>query len=159
MLNPKLKRQLSRILSFGIIFLVLGWVFLWTEFAVIATLENYAVDVAIRITLKIFVFASISIFIVGCFVGVLEVTLINKIFISKTFRVKIILKSLLYLVLLFVVSFVFYNLAAAIEMQVSIFNKAVFEQYIKFFYSLTHFSTLLQLSFSTLVSLIFFEIM
>jgi adenylate cyclase len=157
-LNPKTKRHISRIIPFGVIFLVLGWAFLWTEFAVISPLEDYGVDIAIKITPKIFVFASISVFLVGCFIGFLEVVFINKLFISKTFKQKIFFKSLLYLVLTFVVSFVFYNLAAAIEMQKSIFSEAVFDRYIMFFYSLTHLSTLVQLSFSIVISLFFFEI-
>ncbi len=157
-MNPKHKRNIYRILPFGIIFLILGWVFLWTEFAVISPLEAYGIEVAIKITPKIFVFASVSIFFVGCFVGFLEVSTINKFFIAKTFKEKIILKSLLYLVLLFIVTFVFYILAAAIEMQASIFNKAVFSRYKDFFYSLTHLSALVQLSFSIVVSLFFSEI-
>lgn len=157
-LKPKIKRHISRILPFGLIFLVLGWVFLWTEFAVIAPLEDYGVDVAIKITPKIFVFASVSIFFVGCFIGFLEVLFINELFNTKSFKQKILFKSLLYLLLIFVVSFVFYNLAAAIEMEKSIFSEAVFDRYQVFFYSLTHLSTLVQLVFSIVISLFFFEI-
>lgn len=157
-MKPKLKRHISRILPFGIIFLVLGWVFLWTEFAVIYPLGNYGIEEAIKITPKIVVFASASIFCVGCFIGFIEVAIINKYFIARSFKQKIILKSLLYLLLIFSIVFVFYNLAAAIEMQESVFSKAVFDRYINFLFSMTNLSTMLQLSFSIVVSLLFFEI-
>ena len=42
-LSPKFRRNLLQVIPFGIIWLILGWVFLWVEYAMIITLGEPAV--------------------------------------------------------------------------------------------------------------------
>lgn len=156
-LSAKNKYYLKRILPFGIIWLIIGWAFLWTEYAILGDVENTPVS-AIRITPIIVVFASISIFFIGCFVGVIEVLYINQLFIRKSFPKKLIGKFIMYSILMFFLIFVFYMLAASIEMKVSVLSKSVWNQYIVFFSSITHISTAVQLLFSLIFSLVYSEI-
>lgn len=158
-ISTKYKRIFLKILPFGIIWLLLGLLFLWIEYASINTTINQEISkAAIYITPKIVLFASISIFCIGCFVGFLEVRLINKFFVKKSFPSKLIGKFIIYVVLLNLLTFVFYLLAASIEMQKSVFSLAVFERYKLFFFSITNISTSIQLAFSMLVSLLYAEI-
>lgn len=54
--------------------------------------------------------------------------------------------------------FVFYQLAASIEMQKSVFSQEVFDKYLTFLSSITNLSTSVQLAFSLLISLIYAEV-
>ncbi|WP_350285355.1 adenylate/guanylate cyclase domain-containing protein [uncultured Croceitalea sp.] len=156
-LSPYSKRNIRRIIPFGIIWLVISWAFLYSEYAVLGDQSNTPHS-AIRITPQIVVFASFSVFLVGTLVGFLETFFLNRIFIRRSFLQKILGKFFVYMVLMFVLILVFYCLAASIEMNVSVFNKAVWQQYLVFFFSVTHISTSVQLAFSLLVSLLYAEI-
>ena len=138
-ISAKNKYYLKRILPFGIIWLFIGWAFLLSEYAVLGDPANTP-ESAIRITPIIVIFASISVFAVGCLVGIIEVSFINRLFAKKSFPVKFFGKFIIYSILMFILMFVFYMIAASIEMKISIFSKAVWNQYLVFFYSITHFS-------------------
>jgi adenylate cyclase len=157
--TPKFRRNLLRIIPFGLIWLIIGWVSLWTEYAVLSTIDQQEIpEIPISITPEIILFASISVFLVGCFVGFLEVTLINRYFIKSSFPKKILGKFLIYALLMFVIIFIFYMLAASIEMNQSVFSETVFDRYVNFLFSITHVSTNVQLLFSLVVSLLYAEI-
>lgn len=156
-LSAKNKYYLKRILPFGIIWLLIAWAFLWTEYAVIGDGSNTP-ESAIRITPIIVLFASISVLAIGCFVGVIEVFYINNLFAKKSFPRKFFGKFFLYSILMFILMFVFYMLAASIDMKASVFSEAVWNQYLVFFFSITHISTDIQLLFSLVVSLLYAEI-
>jgi adenylate cyclase len=49
-------------------------------------------------------------------------------------------------------------IAASIELKVPFFSKQVWDKYVTFFFSITHISTLVQLGFSLLLSLIYSEV-
>ncbi|MGC6430227.1 MAG: adenylate/guanylate cyclase domain-containing protein [Jejuia sp.] len=158
-LTPKHKRNLLRILPFGIIWLIIGWVFLWTEYAVTFGMENpVGAESAISITPVIVFFASVSVFFVGCFVGVIEVIITNRLFSKCSLPIKILGKSLLYIILMLTLISILYMLAASIEMKKFVFSEAVFKRYMTFFFSITNISTTVQLSFSLIISLLYSEI-
>ena len=156
-ISAKNKYYLKRILPFGIIWLITGWAFLWSEYAIIGDVGNTP-ESAIRITPVIVVFASISVFAIGCLVGILEARFINRLFAKKSFPKKVFGKFFMYGILMFILMFVFYMLAASIEMKTSVFSISVWNQYLVFFFSITHISTAFQLLFSLLLSLIYAEI-
>jgi DNA-binding Lrp family transcriptional regulator len=91
-LKPKAKRNLKRILPFGIIWLVLGWVFLLAETAATGN-QNMNPDTAITLTLPVFIFASIAVFIAGLLVGLIEVTLLEKRFRHYSLGARIVQKA------------------------------------------------------------------
>lgn len=157
MVSPKAKHNLSRIVPFGVIWLLIGWVFMWSEYAVSDNQSN-TLDSEITVTPSIFFFASISVFLVGLLVGSLEILLLNRMFERLSFAQKIWRKLLLYTLLMSALIFVLYMLAASIELQKSVFSAAVWDKYLTFFFSITHLSTSIQLAFSLLVSLIYAEI-
>jgi len=158
--KPEIKRKLATILPFGIIWLVMGWMFLFVEYAATAVIDKqYLIpESVISLSPKVLVFASISVFFIGCFVGFLEVYFINRFFKSYTFFQKIFGKLVIYLTLFLILNFCFYMLAASIEMNQYIFSKQVYNRFVVYFYTITSASTLAQLSFSLILSLIYAEI-
>lgn len=155
--SAKTQYYIKRVSPFGIIWLVLAWVFLWTEYAVIGDYANTP-DTAIKITPEIIVFASFAVFIIGCIVGILEVFFVNQLFEKRSLPQKIIGKLFIYSILFSVLILISYVIAANIEMDISIFDQKVWERYREFFYSITYISTVLQIGFSLFVSLLYAEI-
>ena len=159
LISPKYIRDFLKILPFGIIWLVLGLIFLWIEYASLVEIDYQDVSKSvIFITPKIVLFASTSVFFVGCLVGFLEVRFINKFFISRSFPTKLVGKFFIYTVFMLLIMFVFYQLAASIEMQKPLFSKEVFERYKIFFFSITNISVSIQMGFSLFISLMYAEI-
>jgi len=130
---------------------------MWTEYAVM-TDQTKTLESAIPITPTIFLFAVVSIFLVGCLVGVIEVFYVYRLFVNQSFPKKIIGKFILYTVVLSILVLILYMLAASIVSNEPVFSKSIWEQYVAFFFSITHISTAIQLLFSLLVSLFYAEI-
>lgn len=153
-ISPKATRNIARILPFGLIWLITGWVFLLIEIAALDgnLPEN---DAVIIVTPKVFLFASIAVFSVGLLVGTLELIWLQNLFIKKSFAKKIVYKLVLYLLMMLVVMTLFYPLAASLETGESIVSKAVWLRYERFIFSYTFLSTLLQMSFSLLLCFIY----
>ncbi|WP_406682682.1 adenylate/guanylate cyclase domain-containing protein [Seonamhaeicola sp. MEBiC1930] len=156
-ISSKTKYNIKRILPFGVIWLLLGWLLMWSEYAAIGGSTNTP-DSAISLTPTIVLFSSVSVFFVGCFIGLLEVFYVNKLFSKKSFPIKILGKLIFYGVIMFIIIFFLFMIAASIELRTSIFSKVTWNKYMLFFFSITHISTWIQLFFSLLLSLLFTEI-
>lgn len=153
-LSPKTKRNISRIIPFGVIWLLTGWVFLITEFVATRNLSEVS-ETDITLTLPVFIYASIAITIVGLFVGILEMVYLEKHFRKNSLRGKIFYKFLIYLVLFILIIAFNYPIAASLEQGISISSPEVWGRTKKFFLSITFLNTLFQLSISLFVSLIY----
>lgn len=157
MLSPKTKRNISRIIPFGIIWLVCGWVFLTIEYAAIES-PDYLPASAINMDFKIFIFASLAIMAVGLLVGIIELVYLDRAFAKKSFAKKIFYKIIIYTLFLFVVILITFPIAAAFELNTTVFDTRVWNKYFQYLTSLTHVSTMLQLTVSLSVSLFYSEI-
>lgn len=91
MLSPKTKRKISRIIPFGVIWLVLGWINLFVQESAIYN-QNLNSTSAITVTPKVFVFASIAVTIVGLLVGAIEVLWLGRLFSKRSFAQKLLYK-------------------------------------------------------------------
>lgn len=157
MLSPKHKRLLSQSLPIAIIWLITGWVFLWTEQSIIGHQENTP-DSAISLTPQVFLFASFSVTMIGFLVGFIEYQFINALFKPYRFVVKLLGKLVFYLLFIEFIIWITYILAASIEQNTSVFSGVVWDKYFLFFSSITHITTLIQLAFSMLLTLFYVEI-
>lgn len=153
--NYKTKRKLSRILPFGIIWMLLGWLFLFIE--QVDGTDTSQTD-AIHLNFSIFLFASIAVFLVGILVGYIELSFLNRRFHRRPFYQKFLFKLIFYLILFSLVMLIMYPIAASIELKASIFSKVVWMKYLGFLTGLVHLSTMVQLSASLFFSLIYAEI-
>lgn len=157
MLSAKQKRLLSQSLPIAIIWLLTGWVFLWTEQAIIGHQDNTP-DSAISLTPTVFLFASLSVVFIGFLVGIIEYRFINVLFKPYRFAIKLLGKFVFYLFFMELTVFITFIIAASIEQSASVFSSVVWSKYLLFFWSITHASTLIQLSFSMILTLFYVEV-
>jgi adenylate cyclase len=157
MLSPKTKRNISRILPFGVIWLVLGWINLFSQEAAKQN-QNVNPSGAIEVTPEVFVFASIAVTTVGLLVGAIEVVWLDNLFSKKSFSRKISYKVIFYTIFLLAVILITFPLAAGVELHVSPLDPIVWERFSTFLVSIEFASTMVSISFSLFVSLFYSEI-
>jgi len=160
MLSPKTKRNISRIIPFGVIWLVLGWVNLFSQEAVLAAAlgEDLNQSAVIRMTPTVFLFASIAIIVVGSLVGTIEVVWLGNMFSKKSLLRKIAYKLVFYTIFLLLVILITYPIAAALESQISLFDPIILDKLLDFLGNIEFASTMVSISFSLFVSLFYSEI-
>lgn len=152
--TPKTTYYLKRILPFGIIWLVLSWFILLIE-SMATDYENKRPDTDITMDWSIFFFASFAVFAVGIAIGAVEVLWLGKQFKSKSFGQKILYKMGFYLLFMLVINIIMFPVAASIEMGISIFDSEVWDKFSHYIKSTTFLSTMVSLSFSIFVSLLY----
>lgn len=152
--NPKTVHYVKRILPFGIIWLVLSWFILLIE-SMATGYQNQRPDTDITVDWTIFVFASVAVFVVGLAMGTVEVFWLGRKFKSKSFAQKILYKMGFYLLFMLVINLITFPLAASIEMETSVFNSEVMHKLHNYLGSVTFLSTMVSLSFSIFVSLLY----
>ncbi len=152
-LSPKARWNLSRILPFGIIWAVIGAVFMLSDLLAIG--DGPVPEGAIYPTWELFVFAMVSTFIGGSIVGVLEVIYGNRMFRKASLLQTIAYKFILYLVFFFVLVAIVYPIAVMIELSTGIGDPAVWQKFRVFWGSLAFWSTVVQLGFSLVLALLY----
>ena len=157
MLSPKAKRNISRIIPFGLIWFVSGFVFFIIETAATGGLDQRS-STAIEIDYKIFIFGTLVNTMLGLFVGVVEVLYLNKVFAKKSLSKKILYKTLFYVVIIFVIIVIAYPIAVSMELNTNILDKRVWSKFATFLTSITHLSNDLQLAVQLGISLFYAEI-
>tara|TARA_R110002049_G_scaffold72395_21_gene186754 strand:+ start:10391 stop:11488 length:1098 start_codon:yes stop_codon:yes gene_type:complete len=156
-ISPITKRNITRIIPFGIIWLVLGCLFLWVEHAAIGNQSN-TLDTAIKLDPQVLFFALIGVTIIGLAVGFVELLFLKRLFQKKSLSAKIISKFLIYIFFFVLIILITYPIAASMELDTSIFDSRVWDKFNTFFFSITALSTIIQLGFSLFVSLLYSEI-
>lgn len=157
MLSPKSKRNISRIIPFGVIWLVLGWINLFSQEAAKQN-QNLNPSGAINVTTEVFVFASIAVITVGLLIGAIEVLWLGNLFSKKSFSLKIGYKVIFYSFFLLLVILITYPLAAGVELHKSPLDPIVWKRFSNFITSIEFASTMVSISFSLFLSLFYSEI-
>ena len=98
-LSPKARRTLRRVVPFGVIWFLLAQVFLISDYAAAGGFSNVP-DSAIKVDAGIYVYASLAVAAVGCFVGAIELLYLNRRLVTRSLGTKLVAKTLFYLVLL-----------------------------------------------------------
>ena len=135
MLSPKTKRNISRIIPFGLIWLIFSLVYTLLERGLLNELTYYpSTGNPYTFSKNIFI-TPISALIAGLLIGTIEILYLNRLFIKKKFTEKIVYKTVIYLgiITLFLLSVT--AVANAIELQTTIFNEEVWKNVWTFFFS------------------------
>ena len=109
----------------------------------------------INLTIPVFIFASITVAIVGLMVGAVELIFVERLFSRRSFLSKILYKFLLYTLMMLVIISIAYPIAASFESQISIFDQQVWQKFMNYLFSITFLSTLLQMATSIMLCLIY----
>ena len=100
--SPKIKRNILRIIPFGVLWLIFSLIYVFLEKSLLGDLENYPLTgVPYEFSRNIFTIPA-SALVMGTLSGILEISYFNKLFIKKSFTSKIILKSIAYLIVFIV---------------------------------------------------------
>jgi adenylate cyclase len=156
MLSPKAKRNISRIIPFGLIWFFTQLVFFIVEKAAIGDSESPSS--AIDIDFEIFIFGMFVITCLGLLVGAIEIFCMDKAFAKLSFSKKIFYKIIIYLLMLFVVTIITFPIVASLELNTTIFDSRVWDKLFLYLTSFTHLSTDLQSTVSLALSIFYFEI-
>ncbi|NJB35648.1 adenylate/guanylate cyclase domain-containing protein [Croceivirga sp. JEA036] len=155
-LNPFRYRTINRILPFGFIWFFTGSVFMLSDY--FATGNKALERGAITLNIETFAFASSAVFIVGLVVGYLETAVVDPRLRNKSFIATIVWKFLIYNVFFVLMMAVLYPIAAALEMNVSLWDIQVKQRFAEFWQSNALYGTSIQLVFSLLVTVLYAEI-
>ena len=156
-LSPKARRNILRIIPFGVIWLLVDHVFIISNYAAAGSLSAASHE-AIQIDAGIYVFASLAVASVGCLVGVVELLFLNRAFATRSLGAKLVGKTLFYVAFLTGVVVVLYPIAAAMEMGTGLGDARVWERLGAFAVSRESLSTGVQLTASLVASLFYAEI-
>ncbi|MCW8848850.1 MAG: hypothetical protein OQJ81_02635, partial [Melioribacteraceae bacterium] len=156
MLSPKARRNISRIIPFGVIWFLTALVFFIVEQAAFGDSGTHST--AIDMSFEIFVFGMTVITCLGLFVGVIEVFYMDRAFAKKSFTKKIIYKIFIYASILFLITIITFPIAASLELNTAIFDSRVWDKFFLYMTSFTHISTDLQSIVSLALSIFYFEI-
>ena len=156
-LTPKTRRNILRIVPFGVIWLLMDHVFLISNYAAAGSLSAVSHE-AIQLDAGIYVFASLAVAAVGCLVGVVELLFLNRAFATRSLGAKLVGKTLFYVAFLTGVVVVLYPIAAAMEMGTGLSDARVWERLGAFAVSKESLSTGVQLTASLVASLFYAEI-
>ncbi len=157
MLSPRLKRYLTQIIPFGVIWLLFGVIFLLIEIA--ATKDyGYRPKGVIEVNGQVFVFAMLAVTLVGFLIGTIEVLFLNRFFAKSSFLKTIIGKLFVYSFFLFLIIVLMYPMAASMELQTSMFDPVVWNKFYDYLTSITFISTGFQMFISLTASLFYAEL-
>jgi len=158
MLSPKTRRHVSRILPFGVIWLVFSLVYSLLEKGILGDINYYpSTGNPYNFNQSIFI-TPISAVIAGLLIGTLEILYLNKWFNQKSFTKKIAYKSLIYLAI--IISFLITTslIAHAVDLHTSILNKQVWSYALAFVSDYAFLSVALYMTAIIVVSQFYAEV-
>jgi len=125
MLLPKTKRNVLRIIPFGVIWLVFSIIYTVLEKGLLGDLDHYpSTGNPYNFTRNIFV-TPIAALITGLFIGTLEILYFNKWFAKKSFSKKILYKSAIYVAIILLFTIILSLAANFVELRASVFTRRV----------------------------------
>jgi class 3 adenylate cyclase len=158
MLSPKTKRNIYRILPFGIIWLIFSIVYVQLEKGILGNLGYYpSTGNPYNFKQNIFVTPLLAL-IAGLLIGTIEVVYLNKIFILKSFSRKIVYKSLIYLATILSFILILSFISNATDVGTGVFSKEVWDNVWKFFWDYSFFSVCFFMASVILVSQFYAEV-
>ena len=149
--SPKIKRNISRIIPFGVIWLLFSIVFAQLQKGFLGNLTYYpATGSPYNSSTNIFIIP-IAGLIAGLLIGTMEILYFNKLFIKKSFSRKIIYKSIIYLIINILFLLITYPLTAG-------FDKRVWENLWTFFLNYSFWSIEIYIAAIIIVSQFYMEV-
>lgn len=158
MLSPKTKKNIFRIIPFGIIWLIFSIVYTQLEKGLLDDLKYYpSTGNPYNFNNNIFI-TPISALITGLLIGTMEILYFNKLFIQKSFTKKIVYKTIIYLAIIISFLLILTAIANSTELQTTVFNKRVWNNVWAFFFSYAFLSVALYMAAIIIVSQFYTEV-
>jgi adenylate cyclase len=155
---PKTRRSISRIIPFGIIWLIFSVVYTLLEKGLLGNLTYYpSTGNPYHFGSAIFLTPAVA-FITGLCIGTFEIFFIQKWFSQMSFGKKILFKSSIYLIVISLFLVMITALSNYLELDTSFFNAKVWDLVWSFFFTYTFLSVVLYVASIILVSQFYAEI-
>jgi adenylate cyclase len=102
MRSQKTRRNISRIIPFGVLWLVFSILYVLLEKSLLGDLDHYPLTGVPYDFARNFITLPVSGVVIGIFSGILEISYFSKMFSNKSFSAKIVFKSIVYLIVILV---------------------------------------------------------
>jgi len=158
MLSPKTKRNILRIIPFGVIWIIFGMIYTLLEKGLLGNLDHYpSTGNPYNFKKNIFV-TPIAALVTGLLLGTLEIVYFNRWFAQKSFTKKILYKSAIYLVVILLFT-IFLSVAAnLLERRTAIFGQQVWDNVWAFLSDASFLSVVVYIVAGILVSQFYTEV-
>lgn len=158
MLSPTTKRNILRIIPFGIIWLVFSLVYTFVERGLLGDVDYYpATGNPYNFARNIYI-TSVAAFVTGLLVGSIEILYFSKRFIQMSFGKKILYKSVLYLSVIFLFLVLLSAVASARLLQVSFFSAVVWDNVWVFVFNFAFWSLIIYIGSIIVVAQFYSEV-
>ena len=157
MLSPKTKRNISRIIPFGLIWLLFGLVYALVERGILGKLD-YHPSTGIHYAFEISLLFAPFYALVGLIIGTIEVLYLNDLFINRSFGQKILYKILIYALMNFVFTVIAFSIGTALELHTNLFDPSVWNRVGIFLTNFAYLSVEIYTALALGVSLLYFEV-
>ncbi len=102
MLSPKARRDVGRVIPFGVLWFIFSLIYCMAEKGILGDLDHYpSTGNQYKFAANIFAIPALGL-MMGLLTGILEIGYFTTWFIKKSFTIKIVFKSLLYLIIVFI---------------------------------------------------------
>jgi len=158
MLSPKTKRNILRIIPFGVIWIVFGIIYTLLEKGLLGDLDHYpSTGNPYNFVRNIFV-TPIAALITGLFIGTLEIVYFNRWFAQKSFSKKILYKSTIYLAVILLFTIFLAVAANLVERRTALFSQQVWDNVWAFLFDASFLSVVVYIVAGILVSQFYTEV-
>ncbi|MES1215989.1 MAG: adenylate/guanylate cyclase domain-containing protein [Bacteroidota bacterium] len=158
MASTVIKRTISRIIPFGVIWLLFSIVYTQLEKGILGDLNYYpSSGNPYDFSWNIWV-TPILAFITGIGIGTIEILYLSNLFIQKSFGKKILLKSLIYIVIILFFLVILSAIANAILLKTDFLNSLVWNNVRLFFFSYSFLSVGVYMAATIIVSQFYTEV-
>jgi adenylate cyclase len=156
--SPKIKRDISKIFPFGIICFSFGILWSLIERSLLGNLEYYPVTGLPYQFSSSLIINGIGSFFFGMIIGAFEVLFLNKLFIKRSFGVKILIKSIFYIIALSLLLISLTIVFNSITSNVSLFDPEVFSTVKPFISTLSFWIIIIYMGVVIIIMLFFSEV-
>jgi len=158
MLSPKTKRNISRIIPFGLIWLIFSLIYIILEKGLLGDLTYYPSTETPYDFTNNFIIIPVSALFSGLLVGTIEILYINNIFIQKSLSKKIVYKTIIYVIIMISFLIITDIIGHSIRLQTNMLDKQVWDNLWIFFSNFTFWSTELYIAGIIGVTLFYSEV-
>lgn len=155
--QPYIKLYLRQIISSGIIWLIFGLVYAFLEYGIIGRLDVYPATGNKYDFNTSFISISLGSFLMGGIQGGIEILWLKKRFSDKPLWIKLLFKSIFYLILTIIFLAVFALIYNAFLLDVSILNPIVFETLLRFMQKFSFWSIIIYVGLTLNIALFYSE--
>jgi len=158
LLTPEHKRNLTKIIPFGIIWGGFGLLYVLIEYGIMGDAKVYPSTNNPYDFNSSLIITPLACFIMGTLLGTIEILFLNKLFISRTFWQKILFKTTFYLLLILILLFTISFITSSMRLDLPMFHPQVIQSIIQFASNFVFWSILIYSGVITMLSLFISEV-